>query len=259
MSKELLIAAKILINTITACATGTGKTEKADEENYEKTRTMLLRDPNTKKLLPEYIETCRTAAQFWQFIKYDHGDYHERREFIWNSFSKLISSLENDAPVPLDADITRTIAESAESYVNDQWNKALERRHTDPEGAITTARSLIETVCKHILEKSGVSCDKTYDINKLYSLTARQLNLSPQDHEEEVFKKILGSCMGIVEGLGSLRNSIGDAHGKTSRHIKPNERHAELAVNLAGSVSSFLIKTYEKNKADRKTAIPRQL
>ncbi len=35
------------------------------------------------------------------------------------------------------------------------WKKALERRHSDPDGAITSARTLLETVCKRILDEAG--------------------------------------------------------------------------------------------------------
>ncbi len=33
----------------------------------------------------------------------------------------------------------------------------MERRATDPEGAITAARTLLETVCKHILDEQGLA------------------------------------------------------------------------------------------------------
>jgi hypothetical protein len=36
------------------------------------------------------------------------------------------------------------------------WQRALERRISDPEGAITAARSLLEAVCKHVLDDLGV-------------------------------------------------------------------------------------------------------
>lgn len=38
-------------------------------------------------------------------------------------------------------------------YVNRTWSKAQERITSDPSGAITSARSLLESVCKHILEE----------------------------------------------------------------------------------------------------------
>lgn len=51
--------------------------------------------------------------------------------------------------------------------------------------------------------------------------------------------------MTIVNGLGSLRNKISDAHGQGRAPIRPAVRHAQLAVNLAGSVASFLVETWE--------------
>ena len=135
-------------------------------------------------------------------------------------------------------------------YIKEQWDKALERRTTDPEGAITIARTLIETTCKYILDNLCIKYEDSYDLPKLYALTATQLNLAPQNHQEEIFKQILGGCQSVINGLGSLRNKIGDAHGKGLRHVKPHERHAKLAVNLAGTLSSFLIETF--NQAGKK-------
>ena len=47
-----------------------------------------------------------------------------------------------------------------------------------------------------------------------------------------------------MNNLGTLRNKIGDAHGQGGRPIKPGERHAALAVNLAGAVATFLVETF---------------
>ena len=83
---------------------------------------------------------------------------------------------------------------------------------------------------------------------KLYKLTAEQLNLAPSQHTEKIFKQILGGCQTVVEGLGALRNKLGDAHGKGKRSVKPAARHAELAVNLAGAMATYLIRTWEQGK-----------
>jgi len=55
----------------------------------------------------------------------------------------------------------------------------------------------------------------------------------------------------------SLRNKVGDAHGKGLRCVKPHERHAKLAVNLAGTLSSFLIDIFNQKK--EKIEISREL
>jgi len=48
--------------------------------------------------------------------------------------------------------ISEALASFDEAGVREAWRKALERRSSDPEGAITSAKTLLETVCKHIIE-----------------------------------------------------------------------------------------------------------
>jgi hypothetical protein len=130
-------------------------------------------------------------------------------------------------------------------FISEAWQKALDRRHEDPEGAITAARTLLETVCKHILDECGVEYGDGTDLPKLYGLTSKELNLAPSQHTADAFKKILGGVHSVVDGLANLRNRLGDAHGQGKRPVKPLPRHAELAVNMAGSVASFLLATFE--------------
>ena len=68
---------------------------------------------------------------------------------------------------------------------------------------------------------------------------------SPSQHEEKVFKQILGSAQGVVGGLGSVRNRLSDSHGKGRAAAKPAPRHAALAVNLSDSIAAFLVETWE--------------
>lgn len=145
---------------------------------------------------------------------------------------------------PADALISETLISFDESAVHLAWTKALERRATDPEGAITAAKTLLETVCKHIVDEAGGNYGDNDDLPKLYNTAAEMLNLAPSLHTETVFKSILGNCQSIVGNLAGLRNRLGDSHGQGKRYVRPQARHAELAVNLAGSVAMFLISTW---------------
>ena len=84
------------------------------------------------------------------------------------------------------------------------------------------------------------------DPAKLRALAAEKLNLAPNHLQEPVFKAILGNCQSIVNNLAAIRNRIGDAHGQGRRPVKPKPRHAELAVNLAGTMAAFLISTWKE-------------
>jgi hypothetical protein len=50
------------------------------------------------------------------------------------------------------------------------------------------------------------------------------------------------------EGIGAIRSKIGDAHGQGKKQVRPAPRHAELVVNLAGSMATFMAATWEQAK-----------
>jgi hypothetical protein len=124
----------------------------------------------------------------------------------------------------------------------------LQRRHTDAEGAITVARTLLETVCKRILDDLHIPYTDKEDLPKLYSMTANALNLAPTQHSEEAIKAILGGAMAVVNGIGTLRNKLSDSHGRGGRPVKPAARHASLAVNMAGALATFLVETHTERQ-----------
>jgi hypothetical protein len=217
----------------------------ANDSEYGQLRHALMADGNIASLLPSFVRTNRSLEQFWPFIKFKFPTYAERRDFIWGEFRPLLDRLENVCVSPSDADVTRTIEKFDAAHIQVAWQKALERRTTDPEGAITMARTLLESVCKHILDVSGSTYDDSPDMNKLYRQTAERLNIAPTQHTEQVFKQILGGCTAVVEGLGALRNRLSDSHGKGKAGVRPAPRHAELAVNLAGALAMYMLATWD--------------
>jgi hypothetical protein len=107
---------------------------------------------------------------------------------------------------------------------------------------------LLETVCKRILDDLKISYTNKEDLPKLYSLTASALNLAPDQHSEEAIKAILGGAMTVVNGIGTLRNRLGDSHGRGGKPVRPAARHASLAVNMAGALATFLVETHIERK-----------
>lgn len=236
--------AEYLQNMLVARATG----NEAVNSHYQFIRQHLFDNPIYATILPSWLKTNRDLAQFWQFIKYKYPSYSERRDFIWNELKPLLDFLESKQSFPPEKSISDYLKNFDSEGIHYAWSKALERKNADPDGAITIARTILESVCKHILDRRNVAYDTTnIDLSELYKLTAQELNLAPEQHGERIFKQILGGCSGIVNGLGSLRNKLGDAHGQGVVNIKPKTRHAELAVNLAGTMALFLIQTFEEN------------
>lgn len=218
-----------------------GRATGGNFEYYDYVRQKVLKKNDFQKLLPEWVRTCRDTNQFWGFIKGKFGSYQERREFIWSEFAPLLNQIEFKT-----SSILGEIIAFDEEHISQQWQKAIERKDSDPEGAITIARTLIESVLKYILDEEKINHNDNMELSELYKEVAKLLNLAPEQHQEGIFKQILGGANGIISGLGAMRNKLGDAHGVTKTKIKPKERHGELAVNLAGSMALFIYKTYKE-------------
>jgi hypothetical protein len=221
---------------------------RADDVLYQDLRQALMREAILRPLLPEFVRTCRNLDHFWGYIKTVSPQWAPRRHHVREALTPLFSHLEGANQAPVDTVASDVLQKFDEDGVLAVWEKALARRHTDPDGAITTARTLLETVCKRVLDESAVEYSDKDDLPSLYRSVATTLQIAPSQHTEDAFKRILGGATSVVEGLGSLRNKIGDAHGQGKRPIRPSARHAQLAVNIAGAVATFLVETWtERN------------
>jgi hypothetical protein len=243
----------LLQNLLIDHATG-GAGGASQEPDYTSLRRYFLEDTTTKMLLPQFVRTSRDLSSFWGWIKYAAPTYAERRVIIREAFSSLLDSLEGRSRTPLDAATSHLLGVFDTEGVQAVWEKALGRRESDPEGAITAARTLLESVCKHILDHAEVPYGQKDDLPKLYSEASKALNIAPSQHTEEVFKQVLGGCASVVQGLGTLRNRISDSHGQGKRPIRPAPRHAQLAVNLAGTMATFLVETWMSRSESRNPA-----
>jgi hypothetical protein len=234
-------AAVALENLLVSYATG-GDERDAD---YQALRDRLMVE--TRRDLPEFVRTARNLRQFWAYIK-QWSTYAERRDVLWGAFGPFIETLTNEGR-PVDDVAIEALAALDAGHVALSWQKALDRRTGDPEGAITAARTTLESVCKLILDDYGVQYTDD-DLPKLYKKVADQMKLAPSDHTEQAFKQILSGCYSVVNGLGTLRNRLSDSHGQGVRPVRPAPRHADLSVNLAGAMATFLVQTWQARKEE---------
>lgn len=247
---SLLERATMIELILTAYATGTPKSEQDDpDRTYRHLRREFMAEPALRFLLPDFVRDYRRLDAFWPFIKAEAGSYAERRQYISVAFTPLIDHLEGRNNLPGDASTSDTFESFDENGVNAMWQKALDRRNNDPEGAITAARSLLETVTKTILDDNGEVYGEKDDLPKLYARAAKCLSLTPNQHIGEPIKAILGGAMNLVNGLGTLRNRLSDSHGRSARFpVRPSKRHANLAVNMAGAMAAFLVETHKQRQ-----------
>lgn len=253
-TQEFLSKAIALQDGLIAWATG----KSFEESVYKDLRREFMANAELKPMLPAFVQSNRDFPQFWHLISRQSETYKARRAFIWDQFRPLIDYLESQDHAPGVTPISDVLEAFDPEHVHAIWQKALSRRTSDPEGAITAARTLLESVCKHILDDAGVAYPDDTDLPKLWGQAAETLNLAPAQHQETIFKAILGNCQSVVNNLAAIRNRAGDAHGQGRRQVKPKVRHAELAVNLAGTMASFLVATWKErstSEAKSKTSI----
>ncbi|WP_417424699.1 abortive infection family protein [Hoeflea sp.] len=204
----------------------------------------------TDPIVQSAVRQAQLIGQINDYLKHDGFALRIKRRM---SGSPVYAVVPLQAGAPSDLAISATLQAFNPDTVHARWEAALERRANNPEGAITLSRTLLEDVCKWIIHEAGETYEEKDDLPALYRKLAGILNLAPDLHTEQVFKQILGSCQSIVESLGSLRNKISDAHSEGPLRVKPSARHAELAVNLAGTMATFLVSTWRFRQADLTT------
>ena len=205
---------------------------------------MALEDQVIASRLPSFVQTCRDVHQFWGFIQGKFPGYADRRRYLAEQFEPLLSLLEGTSGGPIDpsADV---LARVDSLHVRTAWQRAIERRDSDPAGAITATRTLVETVCKHILDDAGVPYPDDADLPKLNYLVSSAMELAASQQTTDVLRRIMGGSQSVVEGVAALRNRLGDAHGKGAAAVQPSPALAAFAVNIAGSTALFLTESWE--------------
>lgn len=135
-------------------------------------------------------------------------------------------------------------------FIDRQIKRMEDSIESDPDLAIGTAKELIESCCKTILNELNVPFDeKKLDVPQLAKLCLENLKLVPDSVDPkakgaDVIKKILGNVGAISHGMAELRNMYGTGHGKSGTFSSLSPRHARLAVNSASAFVHFVFDTY---------------
>ena len=92
-----------------------------------------------------------------------------------------------------------------------QLSRLREAVDEDPSLAIGTAKEMLETTCKTILEDLWIDFDPAWDLPELLKATSKELKLLPEDIPDaargaEIMKRLLSSLGPIGHGLAELRN-----------------------------------------------------
>ena len=61
---------------------------------------------------------------------------------------------------PVEKSLESLLENPSFESVGEYWQKCLDRSSTDPEGAVTSAKALLETVLKHVADDLNVEIEK---------------------------------------------------------------------------------------------------
>lgn len=136
-----------------------------------------------------------------------------------------------------------------------QIDRMMTAVESDPCLAIGTAKELVETTCKTILEDHNVEVDSEWDIGRLVKETRKVLGLLPDQIPQsakgaESIRKLLSSLAALAQGLGELRNLYGTGHGRSGSSRGLASRHARLCVGAASTLATFLFETHEERSME---------
>ena len=227
---------------------------------FTDSRFNLLGCPDDKFLLfltemlhpvvrPDSEEATRLAQVFNDLMREDGYELSIRTTVagrpVWMASRR---SLRGSAALPA---LRRARERFDADYILGQIARMEAAVEDDPGLAIGTAKELVETTCKSILELRGKPVSGHPDLPKLVRMVAEELDLLPADvsptaREPETIKRILGSLAIVASGVAELRNAYGTGHGRSPGARGLRARHAMLAVGAATTIAVFLFETHEE-------------
>jgi hypothetical protein len=135
--------------------------------------------------------------------------------------------------------------------LDEQLNR-LRSSTADPGLLIGTAKDLLESVAKFVLEELGYSTTNKMDFGPVWHIARERLGVLPQQVDPNVpgadqIRAIHQSTWQIAEQVNALRNLQGTGHGRTLP-TGITEELAFLVVREAGSVAEYMLSLLERAK-----------
>ncbi|MDR2126485.1 MAG: abortive infection family protein [Prevotellaceae bacterium] len=133
-------------------------------------------------------------------------------------------------------------------YVNGKIKIMTENLNKNTDLAIGTAKELLETTCKSILQQKNVYVDTTWSLSRLIKETSGNVdliskNVCDADKAKKSISQILGGIASIVQGVSELRNAYGTGHGKDVDFKGLETKYAKLLVGVVSETVIFYLST----------------
>lgn len=146
------------------------------------------------------------------------------------------------------AGLTTVTSHADRPAIEDQLSR-LRRAQDDSGLMLGTAKEMLESTAKHVLDELGSPAPPSADFPRLIYLARERLEIRPEDiaatgPETRAVKKILGAAATIAEQVNHLRNREGTGHGRTLPS-GVSDSVAHLVVREACSIVELMFATLD--------------
>lgn len=165
--------------------------------------------------------------------------------------NKLLGEIDIGTGFVADKELQESIDVINFDTVSRDLSRAREAARSDPEDAITSACSTLESVFRSILIELNQPLPSKKDIQGLYNALKAHLALDAgRDNIPDLIKNdvlmVLSGLQSAVQGIGALRTHAGDAHGREKGYKRIDPRIAVLGINAANTLAFFVIETWQQ-------------
>jgi hypothetical protein len=199
-----------------------------DHYGVNPTRRNLFIDALYSLSPPEQYYALNDLTWDEQESKYDYPNAETRK-----NLRDVLHSFISTEPIGLH------ISKLRKTAFRQDWLTAYSRITSSPAGAITAARTMLESALKTIVSERGGIPDTSGELSRLLKQAQDAIGFSRNNRQSE--HQILSGLANVVNGLTSISNSAGDRHGLVNGSTIDDRELALLCVNAAGVVTLAMI------------------
>ena len=189
----------------------------------------------------------------------------ESDDWTARTHKKLVNLLRRDKIVYEDGGLTMSgtvdleAVEDASMLIDptvlrEHITRIQESVESDPAQALGSAKELIETAAKLVLDHCDENPEQYKSVQQLAKAATKCLGLDADSIDQALrgaksMKRVLAGLAQIVSGMAELRNLYGTGHGR-HRPTAIQSRHGQLGVNAAAAWVVFVLATLDERKRD---------
>lgn len=133
-------------------------------------------------------------------------------------------------------------------YMSNMVHRLHQSVNKDAELCIGTSKEFLESVAKTVIEAKGGSWSSDDSFPTLVKQCFKIIKLVPdgvtkKSQTEEAFTGIARSLGAAVDKVAEVRNLHGTGHGKSTKSVALEKRHANLIMTLCVGVAEFIFES----------------